>query len=37
MDDIVARFTEIEKRGLLDKVSPEKQALWAEYKNRHPE
>lgn len=37
MEDIVARFQEIERRGLLNQVNPEKQALWAEYKRRHPE
>jgi hypothetical protein len=37
MDDVVARFQEIERRGLLNQVNPEKQALWAEYKRRHPE
>ena len=37
MDDIVAKFQEIERRGLLNQVNPEKQAMWAEYKRRHPE
>ena len=37
MEDIVARYQEIERRGLLDKVSPQRQALWNEYKRRHPE
>ena len=30
----IARYEEIERRGLLDKLPPEKQALWAEYKSR---
>lgn len=37
MNDIIARYQEIERRGLLDKLSPEKRAMWGEYKSRHPE
>ena len=33
--DIVQRFEEIERRGLLDEVDPEKRAMWEEYKRRH--
>lgn len=32
--DKIARYEEIERRGLLNKLPPEKQALWAEYKSR---
>lgn len=37
MNDKIARYQEIERRGLLDKISPEKRAMWEEYKSRHPE
>ena len=30
----IARYEEIERRGLLDRLSPEKQEAWAEYKRR---
>lgn len=32
--DKIARYQEIERRGLLDQLPPEKQAIWAEYKRR---
>lgn len=32
--DKIARYQEIERRGLLDKLPAEKQELWAEYKRR---
>lgn len=32
--DKIARYEEIERRGLLDRLSPEKQEAWAEYKRR---
>lgn len=35
--NIVARLKEIERRGLLGRLSSDKQARWAEYKRRHPE
>lgn len=35
--NIVARLKEIERRGLLGRLSADKQARWAEYKRRHPE
>lgn len=37
MDDKIAKYQEIERRGLLGRLSPEKQQIWAEYKSRHPE
>lgn len=33
--EIVERFEEIERRGLLDQVAPEKRAMWEEYKKRY--
>ena len=37
MNEKIARYQEIERRGLLDKLSTEKRAMWEEYKSRHPE
>lgn len=37
MDNKIARYMEIERRGLLNRLPEEKQNLWQEYKRRHPE
>ena len=34
LQDKIARYQEIERRGLLSQLPPEKQAIWAEIKNR---
>lgn len=37
MEDKIARYQEIERRGLLGQLPQEKQEIWQEYKSRHPE